>query len=133
MGAGLRPGTRADGPTLVLGLGSRLLMDDGVGIAVVEALAERPFCAARYEVVETDFAHGLALAEEANRLILVDAVAAGGNPGAVNVWHLCELGPTGPGLSLNNPTWSTFCCSGIPMLRRYWWASSRTGWSSTGG
>lgn len=87
----------------VLGLGNRLLMDDGVGVAVVETLARRQARSGpvRYEVVETDFAYGLVLAEEADRLILVDAVTAGAEPGTVSVWRLCELGSAGPGLSLH--------------------------------
>lgn len=88
---------------LVLGLGSRLMMDDGAGVAVVEALAsqgrEVPGVPVRYEVGETDFAYSLALAGQAGQLILVDAVAAGLPPGSVSVWRLGELRAAGPGLS----------------------------------
>lgn len=91
-------------PLLVLGLGNRLMMDDGVGVAVVEALARQqpPGERVRYEVVETDFAYGLELAAQAERLVLVDAVEFGGRPGEVATLPLREIDPAGPGLSLHH-------------------------------
>lgn len=87
-------------PMLVLGLGNRLMMDDGVGVAVVEALAgQEPEPGVRYEVGETDFDHCLALAAETDCLIVVDAAVTGRRPGEVSVLPLRELAACRPGLS----------------------------------
>ncbi len=90
-------------PVLVLGLGNRLMMDDGVGVAVVEALArlEPPDRLIRYEVGETDFAYSLELALEANCLIVVDAVLRQGNPGDVSILPLPEVSSPATGISLH--------------------------------
>jgi hydrogenase maturation protease len=70
--------------TLVLGLGNPILTDDGVGIYVVRALAgrlDRP----DVEVAEASLG-GLRLLDTVvgyNRLILVDAIQAGGQAGQV--------------------------------------------------
>lgn len=91
-------------PTLVLGVGNRLMMDDGVGIAVVELLArsQPPDGEVRYEIGETDFAYCLELAEQTDRLILVDAVATDQRPGDVTLVPLKQISPSGPGLSLHH-------------------------------
>lgn len=72
-----------DGLTLVLGAGSPLMGDDGLGVEVVESLAERWL-----EGPTLTFLDGgvwgmqlLPLIEEADRLIVVDAVKAGRRPG----------------------------------------------------
>jgi hydrogenase maturation protease len=76
--------------TLVLGLGNPILTDDGVGIYVVRALAgrlDRP----DVEVAEASLG-GLRLLDTVvgyNRLILVDAIQAGGQAGQVY-----RLGPS---------------------------------------
>jgi len=71
--------------TVVLGAGSPLMGDDGLGVEVVEALAER------WEESPTlRFLDGgvwgmrlLPYIEEADRLIVVDAIRAGAEPGAL--------------------------------------------------
>jgi hydrogenase maturation protease len=92
-------------PTLVLGLGNRLMMDDGIGVAVVEALARQQGSAdsqVRYEVGETDFDYCLALAAECESLVVVDAAQAGRRPGEVFLLPLRELGARGRGLSMHH-------------------------------
>ncbi len=86
---------------LVLGLGNRLMMDDGVGVAAVEALArQQPPCEGlRFEVGETDFEYCLALAEGADDLILVDAAVTGSSPGSVTLMPLHEAAARRPGIS----------------------------------
>jgi len=75
--------------TLVLGLGNPILTDDGVGIQIVRSLAgqlDRP----DVDVAEASLG-GLRLLDEAigyDRLVLVDAIQAGGQPGQVY-----QLGP----------------------------------------
>ncbi len=70
--------------TLVLGLGNTILTDDGVGVHIVRALAGR-LSRPDVEVAEASLG-GLRLLDMAvgyNRLILVDAIQAGGAVGQV--------------------------------------------------
>lgn len=91
-------------PLLVLGLGNRLMMDDGIGVAVVEALAgqDPPDGRIHYAVGETDFAYCLDLAADCERLLVVDAVVMGRRPGDVAVLPLRELAARGRGLSMHD-------------------------------
>ena len=75
---------------LVLGLGNRLMMDDGIGVAVVEALAGRPPGDGRvtWAIGETDFEYCLGLAAAHDYLIVVDAALTGKAPGEVSVFPL---------------------------------------------
>lgn len=74
------------GKTLVLGLGNILLRDEGVGVQAVQRLLERFEFADDVQVLDggtlgLDLLHYL---EEADRLLIVDAVAAGNAPGTVS-------------------------------------------------
>ena len=71
--------------TLVLGLGNILLRDEGVGVRVVEALAERYVLPAEIEVVDGGTA-GMGLLNTlagCDHLLICDAVRTGGPPGWV--------------------------------------------------
>ena len=84
--------------TVILGLGSRLMMDDGIGVYVVERLRdENRKGAARsencneklsYMVGETDIDYCLDAVGEARFIIVIDAVCAGKTPGEVTVFPL---------------------------------------------
>ena len=81
--------------TLVLGVGSSILADDGVGIAVARALESR---AAGREDVEfgVNEEGGFSLLEDAlgfDRLVVIDAVL-GRSPGRLRRLDLSELAPT---------------------------------------
>lgn len=74
-----------DAETIVLGVGSPIMGDDGLGVAVVEALGER-----WVESPELQFLDGgvwgmlvLPYIESANKLILVDAIRDGREPGTL--------------------------------------------------
>jgi hydrogenase maturation protease len=73
--------------TLVLGLGNPLLTDDGVGLRVVEHL--RRLIVKRPDIeLDEDYCGGLRLMERMigfDRVVLVDAICSGGEPGAVRV------------------------------------------------
>lgn len=89
-------------PTLVLGLGNRLMMDDGVGVVVVEHLAEEALAeGVRYEVGETDFDYCLELVQGCDSLIVVDAAVTGRRPGDVFVLPLRELACCRPAISVH--------------------------------
>ena len=71
--------------TLVLGLGNILLRDEGVGVRVVEALAERYVLPAEVEVVDGGTA-GMDLLNTVagcDHLLICDAVRTGGPPGSM--------------------------------------------------
>jgi len=100
--------------TIVLGIGNRLMMDDGIGIYVVENLKKKNgIPAVSYVVGETDVYYCLAAVKDAGFLIVIDAADSGNKPGQVTVhpvspgtgWHgtgLSGTGLSGTGLSAHN-------------------------------
>jgi hydrogenase maturation protease len=70
--------------TLILGLGNLLLCDEGVGVHVARALAQREL-PPNVSVVEagTAFLDVLPDIEKADRILLIDAMEGGGTPGSV--------------------------------------------------
>lgn len=70
--------------TLILGLGNLLLSDEGVGVHAARALAERELPPG-VSVVEagTAFLDVLPDIEEADRIVLIDAMEGGGAPGSI--------------------------------------------------
>lgn len=91
-------------PLLVLGIGSRLMMDDGIGVYVVEALRKEKFYNEwiAYEIGETDFNYCMDVVIDAEYVIIIDAAISGKNPGDVSVFSLSELSSSKPGISLHN-------------------------------
>ena len=71
--------------TLVLGVGNLLLGDEGVGVHAARSLAARSDLADETQVVDagTAFLDFLPEIEKAEKIILVDAMEAGGTPGSV--------------------------------------------------
>lgn len=82
------------GRTVVAGFGNLLMGDDGVGIHVVQALAARGLPEG-VEVVDGGVASLEVLGSllDAGRLIIVDALTGGGEPGAVYRLTPADLGP----------------------------------------
>lgn len=74
---------------LVIGIGSRLMRDDGIGSSLAEAL-QSGFHEQNVEVVaaETDFAFGLETIQEHDYVVLLDAVQSGRPPGNIAVYPL---------------------------------------------
>ena len=70
--------------TLILGMGNLLLCDEGVGVHVARALAQREL-PPDVSVVEagTAFLDVLPDIEKADRILLIDAMEGGGAPGSV--------------------------------------------------
>jgi hydrogenase maturation protease len=70
--------------TLILGMGNLLLCDEGVGVHVARALAQREL-PPNVAVVEagTAFLDVLPDIEKAGRILLIDAMEGGGAPGSV--------------------------------------------------
>ncbi|MBP1931096.1 hydrogenase maturation protease [Ammoniphilus resinae] len=91
-------------PIVVIGIGSRLMMDDGIGINVVEALAKQMSKDqwVDYEVGETDLEYCLERMIGAEFLIVVDAAFTGKKTGEVSVIPLSEIVTIHPGISQHN-------------------------------
>jgi hydrogenase maturation protease len=90
-------------PTLILGIGNILLGDEGVGVRAVEALARRELPAG-VEAVDggTGGADLVEVIADRTRLIVIDAVAAGAEPGTVFRFTPGDLtSGTRPALSLH--------------------------------
>lgn len=82
-----RRGDPIDGPTLVVGLGNPLMTDDGIGIAALERLRRRWAPPTGVELVDGG-TWGLFLLpqiEDASRVVLIDAIDVGAEPGTVVV------------------------------------------------
>ncbi len=69
----------------ILGIGNMLLKDEGVGIHVLHALQDSPLLTdARVEIIDGGTSPNvLHLLDGADRLIIIDAVEGGGEPGTI--------------------------------------------------
>lgn len=95
--------TSSRAPTLVLGIGNILLADDGVGVRAIEAL-RRTAVPAGVDVVDggTAGADLLDILAERQKVIVVDAVDVGAQPGTVVRLSPEDLGSVGDrGISLH--------------------------------
>lgn len=82
--------------TLILGVGSSILADDAVGIVVARRLGERLGTRDDVDVAVNEEA-GFSLLEDSlgyDRLVVIDSVLAGGEPGRVERLGLSDLGRT---------------------------------------
>ena len=71
--------------TAVLGMGNLLLKDEGVGVHIAQALQETPLpYRAELEVIDGATSPDVfLLLKETDKLVVIDAVQAGGEPGAI--------------------------------------------------
>ena len=77
---------------VVLGIGNRLMCDDGIGIRVAEQLGrENAGGNIRYIVGETDIDYSLDEIANAEICVIIDAAYAGGEPCSVSVQDLEEV------------------------------------------
>lgn len=84
---------------LVLGIGNRLLMDDGIGVYVVEELEKKNTNPGiRYIIGETDIYFCLNQIEKASYVIIVDAACFDKEPGTISTIPLEQVfkNPTQP-------------------------------------
>lgn len=88
--------------TLILGVGNILLGDEGVGVYVARKLQELPLPPGVTVLDGGTAGFGLLpYLEGYERIIVVDAVLAGGRPGSICRLSLADLDAGGPGLSLH--------------------------------
>jgi len=83
---------------MVLGIGNRLMTDDGIGVWIVEKLIQNKDAVNKsgaeevlYIIGETDFDFCLDQIENAGYLIIIDAVKMNKEPGEVTVFPLKEV------------------------------------------
>jgi hydrogenase maturation protease len=86
---------------LVVGLGNLLLQDDGVGVHAIRSLKETPSPRILLAEVGTAVFDGLYLFEWADKILAIDAMAAGGQPGTVYGFRVPDVEEGGPLTSLH--------------------------------
>jgi hydrogenase maturation protease len=73
--------------TLILGVGNLLMKDDGVGVHAIRALERDPPPGVELADGGTAILHSIEWIDGTERLLVIDAVRAGGEPGAVGAWN----------------------------------------------
>ncbi|RBW70970.1 hydrogenase maturation protease [Bacillus taeanensis] len=77
---------------IVLGIGNQLMMDDGIGIYIVEKLKKQnKDNRIQYVIGESDIDYCLNVIEKAEFIIIVDAAISGKTPGEITVFPLHAL------------------------------------------
>ena len=76
---------------LIAGLGNILLKDDGVGVHAVRQLRQTPFSKVMAVEVGTTVLDALHLLEQADRILVIDALQAGGTAGTIYSFGLDEI------------------------------------------
>jgi hydrogenase maturation protease len=77
---------------IVLGIGNRLMMDDGIGIYLIEQLSKlnrKPYVS--FLIGESDIDYCMDQIMKATFVIIVDAVFSGNKPGELTVYPLANL------------------------------------------
>ena len=83
----------------VVGVGNLLLRDEGIGVHVCHALQELDL-PDRVEIIDGGTSpEALAYLEPADKLIIIDAVKAGGKPGTIYRFHPDDLMPENEGMT----------------------------------
>jgi hydrogenase maturation protease len=86
---------------LIAGLGNLLLKDDGVGVHAVMELQKDPPPGALVVEVGTAVLDALHLFEDADKILAIDAMQAGGTPGAVYAFGVGDVETAGCQASLH--------------------------------
>ena len=97
---------------VIAGLGNLLLRDDGVGVHAVTELQKDPPACGEVIDVGTAVLHAQSLVEDAEKLLLIDAVRADGEPGTVYLFNGDDVRADSSPASLH----SMGLCSAIRML-----------------
>ena len=77
---------------VIMGIGSRIMQDDGIGIYLVEDLARqlsKP--AIEFIIGETDIDYCISALSGKKRVVVIDAFISGKSPGEVTIRSLCAL------------------------------------------
>lgn len=82
-----------DGNWVILGIGNLLMGDDGVGIHAVRELARQPIAGVEVVDAGTDYLSALPFLENAQRVLVLDAVRGRNAPGSIYRLAEQELSP----------------------------------------
>jgi hydrogenase maturation protease len=119
--------------TVIIGMGNPLLSDDGVGIAVAHAVAERLHGRVDLTVVELHTG-GIRLMEAMagfKRAVVVDAMLCGAAPGTVRSFDPTDFVTTKNTFSSHDTDFTTACdlgrMAGVPLPERvsFWGIEAR--------
>jgi len=86
---------------LIVGLGNPLLQDDGVGVHAVHELQKLDLPGVLSVEVGTAVFDALHLLENADRVLAIDAMEAGGAPGTIYSLGVADVADQGPKASLH--------------------------------
>lgn len=77
---------------IVLGIGNRLMMDDGIGIYLVEEMMRDASAQnTQYIIGESDIDYCIQQIENATFVIIIDCTITGGQPGEITIHSLDHL------------------------------------------
>jgi len=88
-------------PILIVGLGNLLLQDDGVGVHAVRELQKLALPGVLAVEVGTAFLQALHLFENADQVLAIDAMEAGGAPGTIYSFGMADVADQGVKASLH--------------------------------
>jgi len=88
-------------PYLIVGIGNRLLSDDGVGVHAAYLLQAEPPPETTVVAVETDFLSALSFLEQCVKVLVIDAMDAGERPGTFCYCRDTDLAASGQRHSLH--------------------------------
>lgn len=86
---------------LIIGLGNLLLMDDGVGVHAVHKLQKAPPPGTKVVEVGCAVLDALHLLEWADKILALDAMQAGGEPGTIYSFKLSDVAENAQQASLH--------------------------------
>lgn len=82
---------------VVLGIGNSLLQDEGVGVHLVQALNQEELDYANLEVIDGGTSPEIStLVEDTDKLIIIDAVRAGSEPGTIYRFDISQIAMDSP-------------------------------------
>jgi hydrogenase maturation protease len=86
---------------LILGIGNVLMSDDGVGVYAVQELRRRPQAGALITEVGIAMLDAVSLLARADKVLVIDALRAGGAPGSIYLAEAVDLRHERPRLGLH--------------------------------
>lgn len=82
---------------VVLGVGNLLLRDEGIGVHFVQALDKEKLDYVNWKIIDGGTSPEISsLIEDADKLIIIDAVKGGGEPGTIYRFNIDEIAMDSP-------------------------------------
>lgn len=96
-----QPAAESQSRILIAGIGNLLLRDDGVGVHAVRALRSQVPAGVAVAEIGTAILHSLHLLETAEKILVIDAMQAGGAPGTIYAGRVEDLEETPAAVSMH--------------------------------